>query len=365
MKITRIEATRHRLLNDAPFLDKKLAWPLIFVRVETDAGITGYGVTGGSIQPVAICAEIAEGIAPLVVGEDPLDHERLWHKCFYRLNPRYQTGAFSSALSAVDIALWDIKGKHFKEPIWRLLGGARQTVPAYITFGLGDYDRDQLVEAARYWLSQGHDKLKMVVGANRDAVDVAEDAARVRLVREAVGDDVDLMIDANYKLSFAKALELCKRVEPFRLYYFEEPVYGNDALLLADLRRRTSIPIAAGQNEGSKWRHRELMINQSVDVVQPNVCYVGGFTEAMKVAAMAQAFNLPLSNGGGWPHLNAHLMAGADNGTRVEFHLLMWRASDQIFKEPFSPANGEVTLPDRPGLGLEPNEDVLRDTVVA
>jgi L-rhamnonate dehydratase len=364
MKITRIEATRHRLTAKAPLLDKELSWSLIVVRIETDADVIGYGLTGGLIQPAAICAEIAENIAPIVIGEDPLAHESLWHKCFYRLNPRYQTGAFSSAISAVDIALWDIKGKHFGEPIWRMLGGARKTVPAYITFGLGNYDRDQLVEAARYWVGEGHDKLKMVVGANRDAVDVVEDATRVRLVREAVGDHVDLMIDANYKLPFAKALELCKRVEPYHLYYFEEPVYGNDALLLADLRRRTSIPIAAGQNEGSKWRHREFMVNQSVDVVQPNVCYVGGFTEAMKVAGMAQAFNLPLSNGGGWPHLNAHLMAGVDNGTRVEFHLLMWRVSNQIFKNPFQPANGEVTLPDGPGLGLEPNDDVLRETLV-
>src|SRR5690606_27651780 len=151
----------------------------------------------------------------------------------------------------------------------------------------------------------------------------------------------------------------------YHLYYFEEPVYGNDARLLADLRRRTSIPIAAGQNEGSKWRHREFMIHQSVDIVQPNVCYVGGFTEALKVAAMAQAFNLPLSNGGGWPHLNAHLMAGVDNGTRVEFHLLMWRASEYIFTNTVSPAAGEVRLTDRLGLGLEANEDALRETLVA
>jgi len=365
MKITRIEATRHLVATDVPFLGKELSWPLVFVRVETDSGFTGYGLTGGNIQAIAICEQITKEIAPLLVGEDPRDHERLWHKCFYRLNPRYQTGAFSSALSAVDIALWDIKGKHLQEPVWRLLGGSRQTVPAYITFGLGSYNREQLVEAARYWISQGHDKLKMVVGANRDAVDIAEDAARVRLVREAVGDDVELMIDANCKLPFHKALDLCKRIEPCRIYYFEEPVYGNDPLLLADLRRKTSIPIAAGQNEGSKWRHREFMINQSVDIVQPNVCYVGGFTEAAKVAAMAQAFNLPMSNGGGWPHLNAHLMAGLDNGTRVEFHLLMWRASDRIFTNPFPPVNGEVTLPDRPGLGLEPDEDGLRDTLVA
>jgi len=364
MKITRIEATRHRISVEAPLLTKKLSWALILVRVETDAGITGYGLTGGKIQPAAICAQILEEIAPLVIGEDPLAHEHLWHKCFYNLNPRYQTGAFSSALSAVDIALWDIKGKHFNEPVWRLLGGSKPSVPAYITFGLADYDREQIVEAARYWVAQGHDKLKMVVGADRDSIDIVEDAIRVRLVREAIGDNTELMIDANYKLPFHQALDLCKRVEPYHLYYFEEPVYGNDPRLLADLRRRTSVPIAAGQNEGSKWRHLEFMVNQSVDIVQPNVCYVGGFTEAAKVAAMAQAFNLPLSNGGGWPHLNAHLMAGVDNGTRVEFHLLMWRACEQIFKNTFSPVNGRVTLPDRPGLGLEPDEDVLRDTLV-
>jgi L-rhamnonate dehydratase len=365
MKIAKIEATRHLLQVEAPLLKKTLTWPVVFVRVETDTGLVGYGLTGGNIQPVGIAELILREIAPLVIGEDPLATERIWHKCFYRLNPRYQTGAFSSALSAVDIALWDIKGKHFGEPIWRLLGGAKQTVDAYVTYGLSEYDREQIVEAALHWKGEGQNKLKMVVGADRDHIDTLEDATRVRLVREAIGDDVELMIDANYKMPFHKALDLCKRIEPYRLYYFEEPVYGNDALLLADLRRRTSIPIAAGQNEGSKWRHREFMVNQSVDIVQPNVCYVGGFTEAMKVAAMAQAFNLPMSNGGGWPHLNAHLMAGADNGTRVEFHLLMWRASNQIFKDPPQPVKGKVTLTDAPGLGLTPNDDLLRDTMLA
>ena len=364
MKITRIEATRHVVMNEVPLIARKLAWPSVFVRVETDAGITGYGLTGGGIQPRAAQEIIHREIAPLIIGEDPLAHERLWHRCFYRLNPRYQTGAFSHAISMVDIALWDIKGKHFGEPIWRLIGGSDATVPAYITFGLSEYTRDELVEAARMWRAEGHDKLKMVVGANRDAVDVAEDAARVRLVREALGDDTEIMIDANCKMPFHQALALCKRLEPLDISWFEEPVYGNDPLLLADLRRKTSVPISAGQNEGSKWRHRELMLNQSVDFVQPNVCYVGGFTEALKVAAMAQAFNLPMANGGGWPHLNGHLMAGMDNGIRVEFHLLMWRAANRLFRNPVQPVAGEVTMPDLPGLGLEPDEDALEDTLV-
>ncbi len=364
MKITRVEATCHLVPNEVLLLDKTIPWGFVFCRVETDAGITGYGLTG-AIQQAAVRAHINSEIAPLILGEDPLAHERLWHKCFYRNNPRYQTGAFSSAMSAVDIALWDIKGKHFNEPIWRLLGGSGATVPAYITFGLGDYDRDQLVEAARHWIGEGNDKLKMVVGANRDAVDIDEDVARVKTVREAIGDGIELMIDANYKLPFHKALELCKKVEKYDIAWFEEPLYGNDARLLANLRRQTSIPIVAGQNEGSKWRHRELMIHEAVDMAQPNVVYVGGFTEGAKVAAMAQAFNLPIANGGGWPHLNAHLQAGMDNGTRVEFHLLMWRTSEQIFKNPPAPVNGNITLPDTPGLGLEPIEDVLKDSLVA
>lgn len=363
MKITRVEATHHIVPNEVLFLDKTISWPLIFCRVETDAGITGYGLTG-AIQPLAVREHINKELAPLVVGEDPLAHERLWHKCFYRNNPRYQTGAFSSALSALDIALWDIKGKHFGEPIWRLLGGSDATVPAYITFGLGDYDHEQLAQAARHWIGEGQDKLKMVVGADRDAVDINEDAARVKTVREAIGDGIELMIDANYKLPFHRALELCKKVEKYNIAWFEEPIYGNDARLLANLRRQTSIPIVAGQNEGSKWRHRELMLHEAVDMAQPNVCYVGGFTEGAKVAAMAQAFNLPIANGGGWPHLNAHLQAGMDNGTRVEFHLLMWRTSDQIFTNTVGPVKGNVTLPDTPGLGLEPNEDVLKETIV-
>lgn len=143
---------------------------------------------------------------------------------------------------------------------------------------------------------------------------------------------------------------------------FEEPVYGNDARLLASLRRQTRIPIAAGQNEGHKWRHRELLVHEAVDILQPNVVWVGGYTEAVKVAAMAQSFNLPVANGGGWPHHNMHLIAGVANGWRVEFHLLMWLTGEMVFRNPPSPVQGMVTLPEQPGLGLEPNDEVLRDS---
>jgi len=360
MKITRIEATSHRVPIRVPLREQSLLWGAVCVRVETDAGISGFGLTGHNYR-FAVRECINREIAPLLVGRDPLPTERHWYDLYSRLNPRAQTGAWSSAVSAVDIALWDIKGKVFSQPVWRLLGGYSQTVPAYVTFGLMEYSREELVEAAKHFVAQGHDKLKMVV-AVKQATDPAEDAARVRVVREAVGDKVELIVDANYMFAYPEALELCKRIEPYHIKWFEEPVYGNDARLLASLRRHTSIPISAGQNEGHKWRILELLLHEAVDIVQPNVVFVGGFTEALKVAAMAQAFNLPVANGGGWPHLNAHLMAGVANGYRVEFHVPMWAASEQIFRNPPRPDRGTVTLPDIPGLGLQPNDDVLRDT---
>ena len=198
----------------------------------------------------------------------------------------------------------------------------------------------------------------MVVGID-NGENPLEDAARVKAVREAVGDDVELMLDANYLFSLNRAKELCRLVEPYHITWFEEPLYQNDALLLAQLRRSTSITISAGQNEGNRFRHRELLMNQSVDILQPNVCYVGGYTEAAKVAAMAQAFNIPIANGGGWPHHNMHLQAAMSNGWRVECHYLMWMVGETIYKNPPSPKKGWITLGEEPGLGLDPEWDAL------
>jgi L-alanine-DL-glutamate epimerase-like enolase superfamily enzyme len=341
-----------------PLLKEPITTSLVFVVVETDQGAIGYGLTRGS-QRFGIKEFINREAAPFLRGKNPLETERVWNQLYKHFNPRAQTGMWSSAVSAIDIALWDIKGKHYKEPVWRLLGGAQNPVPAYVTFGLKQYSIDQLAEVAEQLVAQGEKRLKMVVAVDPENPQV--DAERVRVVRQAAGDDVELMIDANYLFSFNRALELCKLVEPYHITWFEEPVYQNDALLLADLRRHTSIPLAAGQNEGHRFRHRELIVNRAVDIAQPNVCSVGGYTEAVKVAALAQAFNLPIANGGGWPHHNMHLHAAMANGWRVEFHFEMWGVGDKIYKEPPAPDQGWVTLAEAPGLGLEPRADALRE----
>jgi L-rhamnonate dehydratase len=362
VEIAEVNATTHKIPIEVPLLDKSRERLVVFTEVRTDSGIVGYGLTGKR-QWFAVRELINKEIAPILKSKSALRTEQIWHELQQELNPRVQTGVWSSAVSSIDIALWDIKGKYLEEPVWKLLGGAQNPVPAYITFGLKGYDKEQLAEVANDFASQGEDKLKMKVGIN-DATDPNEDAVRVAAVREAIGPDVELMIDANYEFSINTALELCNRLESYDITWFEEPVYGNDVNLLTNLRKRTTIPLAAGQNEGYRSRHRELISRGAIDISQPNVCYGGGYTEGRKVASLAQSFNLRIANGGGWPHHNMHLHAGMPNGWRVEFHYVMWKLGDMIYQDPPVPQQGKVTVPDEPGLGLEPKRDVLDEYCV-
>ena len=165
MKIARVKAipldvpVRIRVLG----LDKPTSLSVCLVEVETDAGLVGHGFTAITEEEV-VAATINEVAGPAIVGDDPLAHERVWEKLYWLLSPRGQTGYASHAIAAIDVALWDLKGKHFGAPVWRLLGGARNRVPVYATFGFGFFDRDQLAEAAKLWVGQGHTRLKMVVG---------------------------------------------------------------------------------------------------------------------------------------------------------------------------------------------------------
>jgi L-alanine-DL-glutamate epimerase-like enolase superfamily enzyme len=357
MRIERIHASYHNVPINVPLLEEPIQRGVVFVRAETDDGATGGGLAGPILGP-AVVEFINRELGPFLRGRDPMLTEHWWHEAYWQFNQRSLSGVVSCGLSGVDIALWDLKGRMLGQPVWRLLGGYSARVPAYITFGLPEYSREQLVEAARGQVADGHDKLKMVVATSGS---VAEDAARVRAVREAVGDGVQLMIDANHLFDPLSAAELCRLLEPLGITWFEEPLVGNDARKLAELRQKTSIPISAGQNEGHRWRHRELVVGGAVDIVQPNVLFVGGYTEALKVAHLAQCFNMPIANGGGWPHHNAHLMAAVPNGWRVEFHVVMWYAGNTLFSGTPQPEAGWVTLSNRPGLGFDPKDDAFEE----
>ena len=338
------------------------------VEVETDEGVVGHGLA--AITRETVIAEIVNRvIAPAIKGDDALAHERIWEKLYWTLLPRGQTGFGAQALSAVDIALWDIKGKAFGEPVWRLLGGARQEVPLYATFGFHFFDRDELAAAAKLWVSQGYRRLKMVVGhealRRREeralAEVIREDAARVRAVREAVGPDVELYIDANCSLDLYHATRLAEMVKPYGISFFEEPITQNDALQMAELRRATGMPLACGQNEGLIFRFRDLLLHQAVDYLQPNVVSSGGFTQCAKIAGLGAAFNVPLANGGAWPYHNMHLQAGLANGGLVEMHYLAVELCRKIYRGLPEPQDGSLTLPDTPGLGFEPDRDAVAE----
>lgn len=367
MKITRVSATPLNLPVSVSISGrtKTTSLSICLVDIETDSGITGTGMT--AITEEEVVGSIVNDIAAhALIGQDPMRHEFLWEKLYWLLTPRGQSGYASHAMAALDLALWDIKGKALGQPCWRLLGGARAQVPVYATFGFAFFDRDELAEAAQNWVARGFRRLKMTVGHHGlqrrdeprplDEV-IAEDVQRIRAVREAVGSEVELYIDANCSLDYFHAQALARRVEQYGITFFEEPLSQNDIPNLVKLRAKTSIPLAAGQNEGLASRFRDMLVAQAVDVVQPNACISGGFTQCSRIAGMAAAFNTRFANGGAWPHHNMHLHAGLANGSLVEYHSVAVDCCKLVFDGLPDPTDGLLSLPETPGLGFEPNRE--------
>jgi L-rhamnonate dehydratase len=369
MKIAAVKATPLNIpvVLDAAGMEKKTSLSVCLVEVQADDGRSGYGITGITEEEV-VAAAVNEVVAHNIVGEDPLRNERIWEKLYWTLSPRGQTGYASHAIAAVDVALWDLKGQALGQPVWRLLGGARSRVPIYTTFGFGAYDREELAAAAKWWTARGHRHLKMVVGHHalqrRDEPRpipevIAEDARRVRAVRDATA--AELHVDANCSLDPFHATELARSIEDFHISFFEEPIKENDIPAMRELKAHTRIPLAAGQNEGLAWRFRDLISSRCIDIVQPNVVIGGGFTQCLRIAGIASAYNVPMANGGAWPFHNMHLHAGLANGGTVEYHFASVRVCEAIYGPLPEPEDGWLDLPEQPGLGFTPVKENVRE----
>lgn len=371
MKIADIEIIELQNIPVTPPLFKQPVRAAVrLLKIKTADGIVGLSQFGGFMHS-ATAAFIQQDLAPFLKGQDPLENERLMHQMLWKFNTRAHAGVWNFAASAVDVALWDIKGKFYNAPVWRLLGGAQKSIPAYITFGLRAYGREELAEAAKYWVVKGETRLKIQVGRSniRGAMDPsgasgehreddpAEDESRLKAVRDAVGDKIELMADANCLMKLDQAVRWCKRFEPYHLTWFEEPIVHNDPHLLARLRKQTSIPIAAGQWENFS-KLADLVKQDAVDFLNIHVLSVGGFTMGMKAAGLAHAFNLPVGNG---DHFDVHLHAAVPNGWRAEIHVNNWLTSNLVYKDLPGPVNGWITLTEKPGLGLELNEDAVTE----
>jgi L-rhamnonate dehydratase len=312
--------------------------------------------------------------APLLIGQDPLRTEQLWDKMYWKMSPRGQGGYASHAIAAIDVALWDIKGKALKQPVWKLLGGARDRTPLYVTFGFHFLDRDQLVAAAKYWVKEGFKGLKMVVGHQalqrrdepRSLEDaIHEDSIRVHAVREAIGPDIALYIDANCSLDYFHAHKLAEMIRDCNLAFFEEPVTQNDVLRMAELRRTTGTRVAAGQNEGLGFRFRDMAMAGAVDVMQPNVVITGGYSQCVRIAGLASAFNIAIDNGGGWSYHNMHLHAGVMNGGLVEHHVPAAMVYEQLFTGLPEAKDSAYRMPEIPGLGFDLNRAAFKEAAKA
>jgi L-alanine-DL-glutamate epimerase-like enolase superfamily enzyme len=338
-----------------------------YVEVETAGGLVGHGIT--TLIDAGGVADLTNHIAAkAVIGENALDTTAIWQKLYWILSPRGQTGFSGHVMSAIDIALWDIKGKAAGLPIATLLGGARPKVPVYVTFGPAFLDRDELVAVAKAMVAMGYSGLKMVVGNNalqrrdsRPLEDVVrEDTARVKAVREAIGPGPQLFIDGNCSFDLPSAERLVNSVRDYDIQFFEEPLTQNDVLLMAELRRRTGVRLAAGQNEALAFRFRDMLVHEAIDYAQPNVMVGGGYTQSLQIAGMAGAFNIGIESGGAGPLQNLHLHAGAPNGGHCEWHLPWMLMNKKIYKNMPEPIHGFLAVPDAPGLGFEADPAAIK-----
>jgi len=312
-------------------------------------------------------------IAPLLLGREPRDITSIWGQLYH--GSRYKEassrghcmpqlarrGLTIAAMSAVDIALWDILGKSLNVPLWLLLGGRKaDRLPAYGSGGWASAAKigDELLG---YVQTQGFRAVKMRVGVMDGTPQ--RSAARVKAARERLGPEVDLMCDAHGTFYVADAKRFCHLVRDCDLAWLEEPVSADDKAGMAEVRQAASVPIAAGESEGTRFDFRDLIEHRAVDILQPDLAVCGGITEAIAIAELAATYNLAFV-----PHLWAgapsffaglHLCAAASAGTLVEYPMGANPMLHDLIQEPVQVLDGHISIPDRPGLGFTIRQEVL------
>lgn len=319
------------------------------VRIETDEGIAGVGYAYGSSL---IHNVIETSLTPLLIGQDALAVERLWERMFRDTLLLGRQGVVMRAISAVDIALWDIVGKAAGQPLYKLLGGYRDEVPAYASGGYyreGKGLRELAAEFERY-VERGFRAVKMKVGGSPK-----DDIERVRAVRDAIGPDVSLAVDANNAFpDAASAIRWARGVEKYDIWWFEEPVMPDNLAAGREIAAAIDIPVATGELEGNRYSFRNILEEKAADILQPDVGVVGGISEWLKVAHMAAAWDLAIAPHWFWD-VHAHLVAATANSIIVEYFYLDEDVfnTDRIMKAPMVPVDGKLHLPQKPGLGIE------------
>jgi L-alanine-DL-glutamate epimerase-like enolase superfamily enzyme len=253
--------------------------------------LEGFGITYHEVGGEATKCLILKNTAPKLIGRSPLATELIWQEFFHYLRGVGRKGLMFCALSAVDITLWDLKGKIFDLPLYKLLGGEKKTVPVYCSGGWASYSDEELVQEMKSMVDQGYRMIKFNVGVE-GGTKPRRDVERVRKVREAVGTEVELLLDANNCWDAAAGVQFANNVHGYNILLSEEPVLADDNCGLARFRRGTDIPLATGEHEYTKFGVRDLVLSEAADIVQTDGGRAGGYTELLKIAAIMQAWNL-------------------------------------------------------------------------
>ena len=344
---------------------------ICIVKITCSDGTYGWGEGYG---PANILESGIEFLKAQVLGENPLHNEVIWNKMYRKTLDFARRGVLVASMSAIDIAIWDIKGKLLNQSVGSLLGGVqRKYVVPYAT-GMYFTEKDNLTKdfevEAKLYLEKGFKAIKMKVGLG-----IAKDVNNVKHLRSIIGYDIKLMIDSNHAYTYTEALELSKKLEKYEISWFEEPVSPEFYEQYAELRQKTTIPIAGGECEYLRFGFHQLLKNKSVDIIQPDICACGGLTEAKRIASLASTYGVdivPHTWGSSIGiHVALHFISNLESlpgrmfspDFLLEFDQTENALREQLTFPKLEMKNGKIQVPSSPGLGLEVNEDELHKFV--
>ncbi len=366
MKITDVEAIYVRSAQVREVCDS--GQDALIVRVQTDAGISGVGEVDSNPLAVKGAIEgpyshsVTSGLRELVIGEDPFETEKIWHKMYTGNIYGGRRGAGFHAMSGIDIALWDIKGKALGLPVWKLLGGGfHKTIRCYASSLWGPTPQ-ATCELAKRYVDAGFNAVKF--GWEPMGTDEAMDVALVREARRGLGEGADLLVDAGLVWDAKTAIRRVRAFEEHRIFWLEEPLMPDDYEGYRRLAEAVDTRIAAGEEESNRASFLELMDRGRIDVVQVDLTRVGGFTEAVKIASLAQDRGLPVANHGFTTYINVaaalHFLNSIPNTLIAEYVAEEETTlRDQITKQRIRASDGLLAVPDQPGLGIDLDEDAV------
>jgi L-alanine-DL-glutamate epimerase-like enolase superfamily enzyme len=325
----------------------------VFLEVRTDEGVTGlFGPVDGG-HAIILRSEMRD----FLIGRDPLAVEKIWD-LLLRHNRHSRSGYYMMAMSALDCALWDLKGKAFGQPVYRLLGGPTQEpVRAYASMLSFSLEPEALAARAQEYRQLGYRAQKWFFryGLAHGGEGAAKNVEVARILREAVGENVALMFDAFNSWDVPYAVDVGRRIAAYRPAWLEEPVPVDRIDALRTIRERAGIPIATGEHVYTRWQVKQLLDARAVDVIQADPDWCGGISELVKIAALCSAYDVPVCPHGHSLHAALHVAAALPNPVlpQVEFLLLHQRAKQRFMKGYLEPQNGTLRPPETPGLGIE------------